>query len=139
VLTIALGRALELLSEQKGVRRAATALRTLGEHPADGEPVAIYEGRYGPYVKHGAINASLPKDLGVNEIKLEQALTLLAEKAAKPATSRRKPGGRKSTSEKSTSAKPGSAKKTGQKTTAKKSTAKKTTTKKPASRKSARE
>lgn len=144
VLTISLDRALALLAEEKPSRRAATALRTLGAHPADSEPVALYEGRYGPYVKHGAINASLPKDLDVNKITLEQALSLLAEKAAKPVTSRRKSSGKKSTGEKPASTKPGSARSTARKTTGKKAAtkktaAKKTTAKKTTSRKSAQE
>ncbi|RPJ02870.1 MAG: type I DNA topoisomerase [Chloroflexi bacterium] len=83
VLTIGLARALELLAQEKGKRRV-TLLREIGAHPADGQPVAIYEGRYGPYVKHGKLNASLPKDAAVEQITLEQAVTLLTQKKAKP-------------------------------------------------------
>jgi DNA topoisomerase-1 len=134
VLTITLDRALELLSEQKSTRRQAEPLRTLGEHPETGEPVVVYEGRYGPYVKHGSVNASLPKGVGVNEITLEQALSLLAEKASKPAS------GRKSTRRKSSTTKSDGVASTSKKSTTKKTSgAKKTGTRKSNSRKSAGE
>ena len=90
VLRITLERALELLAQEKGSRRRAEKLRDLGAHPEDGEPVAVYAGRYGPYVKHGRINASLPKDVNADDVTLEQALELLAKKAAKKPRKRRK-------------------------------------------------
>lgn len=89
VLTITLPRALELLAQPKGGGRSAAALRVLGAHPADGEPVAVYPGRYGPYVKHGSVNATLPKGVSPEELTLERALELLAERAAKPGGGRR--------------------------------------------------
>ena len=68
VLTISDNRAIALLAEaSEGGRRgrskapAAGPLRDLGKHPKDGEPVHILAGRFGPYVKHGKLNASLPK------------------------------------------------------------------------------
>jgi DNA topoisomerase-1 len=89
VYTVDLARALELISQPKGgrgQRAAIEPLRTIGAHPKDGEPVNLFEGRYGPYVKHGGVNASLPKGMGPDEITLEQAVTLLAEReAAAPA------------------------------------------------------
>lgn len=80
VLTVTLDRALELLSQEKRSRKRSAALREIGPHPQDGEPVAIYTGRYGPYVKHGEINASLPKNMDVNAVTMDQALELLAAK-----------------------------------------------------------
>ena len=59
-----------------------TPLRELGKHPEDGEPVAIFDGRYGHYVKHGDVNATIPKDADVATFTLEQAIPLLAERAA---------------------------------------------------------
>ncbi|HEX5727260.1 MAG TPA: type I DNA topoisomerase, partial [Longimicrobiaceae bacterium] len=61
VYTIGLERALELLAQPKGTRARTSPepLRTLGAHPADGVPVTLWAGRYGPYVKHGDTNASL--------------------------------------------------------------------------------
>jgi len=114
VYTITRARALEILAEPKGGKRAsAQTLREMGAHPADGEPVVILEGRYGPYVKHGKTNASLPKGVEVDEVNLEQAVELLRERAAtaKPAAKR---GGR------------APAKKAATKTAAKKAPAKKT-------------
>jgi len=85
VYTVELPRALELLSQPKGgrgQRAAVEPLRTLGAHPRDGAPVLLFEGRYGPYVKHGDVNASLPKGTGPEEATLEQAIELLAAREA---------------------------------------------------------
>ncbi len=79
VLFVDLDRALALLAQPK---RGAGPLRVLGEHPKTGDPVDVRKGRYGPYVKHGKVNASIPKTLSPEEITLEEALGLLAEKAA---------------------------------------------------------
>ena len=84
-------------------------LRELGEHP-DGGAVAVYEGRYGPYVKWEKVNATLPKELSPEAVTLEQALELVAAKAPKggkrparkaaaakaPAKAKRKAAGRAS-------------------------------------------
>jgi len=82
VLTISLERALELLAQPKKGRGRGSAkpLRELGSHPEDGEPVTLHDGPYGLYVKHGKVNASLPKDLSPEAVTLEMALELLAEK-----------------------------------------------------------
>ncbi|MBV9109738.1 MAG: DNA topoisomerase I, partial [Gemmatimonadetes bacterium] len=85
VYTVSFDRAMELLSRPKGgrgQRKAIEPLRTLGAHPADGEPVTLWEGRYGPYVKHGDVNASLPKGVSPDAFTLEQSVPLLAERAA---------------------------------------------------------
>jgi DNA topoisomerase-1 len=89
VLTISLARALELLAKEKGERRKAAVVREIGPHPDDGEPVAIYEGRYGPYVKHGKLNASLPKGAAVDSLTMDEALALLAQKKASKAAKRK--------------------------------------------------
>jgi DNA topoisomerase-1 len=85
-------RALELIKEKeagggKG-KRSAEPLKTLGEHP-DGGAVELFEGRYGPYVKHGKVNASLPKDTSVESLTLEEALELIAKRAAQPKKTKR--------------------------------------------------
>ena len=83
VLTVSLERALELFSQPKarrGTRAAPQPLRELGAHPADGKPIVVLSGRYGPYVKHGAVNATLPKDLSPAAVTLDQALALIAAK-----------------------------------------------------------
>ncbi|QJB45660.1 type I DNA topoisomerase [Dolichospermum flos-aquae] len=87
VLTISLNRALELLAEPKKGRAAAKskskeALRELGTHPEDESPVNIYDGPYGPYIKHGKTNASLPEGESVENITLSTAIELLSAKAS---------------------------------------------------------
>jgi DNA topoisomerase-1 len=85
VYTVDLARAVHLLSQPKGgrgQRAAVEPLRTLGAHPRDGEPVNLFAGRYGPYVKHGSVNASLPKGVEPESFTLEQAIPLLAEREA---------------------------------------------------------
>jgi len=79
---ITLERALELIQDkQSSTKGRADALRVLGEHP-DGGEISVFDGRYGPYVKHGKINASLPKDQAVDSLTLELALELIAKRAA---------------------------------------------------------
>lgn len=131
VLTITLERALELLSEPKsgrGRRAAAKPLRELGAHPEDEEPVNIYDGPYGPYIKHGKVNASLPEGQTVEAITMDVALEALAAKAGTKKSGK----GSKSSTAKSTKSASSTAKKTAAKksTTTKKSTTKKTTTRK---------
>ena len=96
VLLVGLDRALALLAQP---RKTAGPLRVLGNHPESGDPVDVWKGRYGPYVKHGKTNASLPKNLSPEEITLEKALELLAAKAgAKKGArggSRKKPAAKK--------------------------------------------
>ncbi len=88
VLAVGLNRAVHLLAEaalRKGNRGgAAAALKELGAHPQDGKPVTVHSGRYGPYVKHGKTNATLPKGVDPTEVTLEQAMPLLAARAAAP-------------------------------------------------------
>jgi DNA topoisomerase-1 len=101
VYTVGLDRALELLSQPKSTRQrgGAKVIRELGPHPTDAEPVNVYEGRYGPYVKHGATNASLPKGVSPEELGMDKALSLLAAKAvsgkAKPTKRKTTRGGAK--------------------------------------------
>ena len=85
ILTISLERALEILAEPKKGRRTSSknsksALRELGSHPNDGDPVNIYDGPYGPYVKHGKTNVGLPEGQSVEDMSLDKALELLATK-----------------------------------------------------------
>jgi DNA topoisomerase-1 len=79
IFDISLDRAVELLAQ---ARDGATVLRVLGDHPDDHTSVEICSGRYGPYVRHGKINATLPKHLSPDAITMEQALELIAAKAA---------------------------------------------------------
>jgi DNA topoisomerase I len=97
VLDIGMNRAVALLAEAKsaGRGRAAKPIRIVGNHPADEAPVELYEGRYGPYVKHGGVNATVPRDLKPEELTLDQAVALLAERAAKGPTAKKAPRARK--------------------------------------------
>ena len=91
VLSIGLNRAVTIIKEKPPkTRTTATALRDLGAHPADGKPVGVFKGRYGPYVKHGSINASIPKSETEESITLDQALELLATRAAKGKKAKKK-------------------------------------------------
>ena len=63
--------------------RPTTALRVLGAHPRTKAPVELHSGKYGPYVKHGAVNATLPDSEKAETLTLEEALELLAAKAGK--------------------------------------------------------
>ena len=112
LFTLTYDEAMARLAEPKtrGRRAAAAPLRELGADPASGKPVVVKEGRFGPYVTDGESNASLRKGDSVEEITIERAAELLAERRAKgPATPR---------------------KRAAKKTTAKKTTAKKTTARK---------
>lgn len=69
-------------AEGASKRAAPEPGKELGAHPSDGKPVTLKSGRYGPYVQHGKLNATLPKDMNPDAITLEQAVELLAIKAA---------------------------------------------------------
>ncbi|MBF2088099.1 MAG: type I DNA topoisomerase [Synechococcales cyanobacterium K44_A2020_017] len=127
VLTITLERALELLAEPKrgrGSRKgAAKPLRELGAHPGDQEPVNIYDGPYGPYIKHGKINVSLPEGGTVESVTMEQAVGLLTEKEGSKSKTKRST----SKTTKSSTAKGSKTTKSSKTSSSKASTAKKTT------------
>ena len=95
VFEVGLNRAVDLLAEKRaggaGRRGEATALKDLGAHPEDGAPVRVLSGRYGPYIKHGATNANVPRGSDPQEMSLEAAVLLLAERAAKGGTGKKKP------------------------------------------------
>ena len=94
ILTIELARALELLAEPKKGRsstrsKSKAPLREMGAHPADGEPVNIYDGPYGAYIKHGKTNVSVPEGESVESLTLDKAVELLAAKAGSTAKTSR--------------------------------------------------
>jgi DNA topoisomerase-1 len=89
VFSVGLNRAVTALAEKKagggrGGRGAssAKALKELGDHP-DGGKVTLHDGRYGPYVKYGKINATLPRSTTPETVTLQSALELIAAKAEK--------------------------------------------------------
>ncbi|WP_338578530.1 type I DNA topoisomerase [Brevundimonas olei] len=85
VFDVGLNRAVALLAEKRAGRAgrasAAAPLKELGAHPETGEAVQVMAGRYGPYVKSGKINATLPKGTAPEDMTMEAALPLLAAKA----------------------------------------------------------
>ena len=122
VFTIGMNRAVEVLALKatRGRSTAPTApLRELGIHP-EGGPVQVMPGKYGPYVKWGKVNATLPKELTPEEVTLDEALALVAEKAGKGGKGKKAP-----------------AKKAAAKPAAKKAAVKKPAAKKPAAKKPA--
>ena len=84
VFTVGMNRAVQLLAEKiasRGGRGAsATALHELGEHPTEGGPVSVMNGKYGPYIKWEKINATIPKDLEPENVTMDMAIQLIAEK-----------------------------------------------------------
>jgi len=90
VLTIGLNRAVVLLAEPKKFRRGAPEpIKVLGDHPTEGGPVKIFNGKYGLYVSHDGINATLPGDIAPEELTMDRAVQLLAERAER--TGKKKP------------------------------------------------
>lgn len=87
VHTIGLERALALLAAPKQPRRrqqaAKKVLKELGSHPATGAPVQLLEGRYGPYVTDGKLNATVPKNTDPESVSLAEAVSLLEARAAR--------------------------------------------------------
>lgn len=85
--------ALSLLAQPKfgrGQRAAPTVLKDLGPHPKDQAPVQVLDGRYGPYVKHGETNATVPQGQDPATLTMDAAVALLdAREARGPTTKRR--------------------------------------------------
>jgi DNA topoisomerase-1 len=74
VLALGLNRAVDLIAKKMA------SVRTLGTHPKDKEFVAVRKGRFGPYVQHGQTVANLPRGTTMDDVTLEEAVALLAEK-----------------------------------------------------------
>jgi len=125
VLTIGHNRAVELLANAP--RRPKPV--ELGNHPGDNKPITLRVGRWGPFVQHGTIKATLPKDKKDQTPTLEEAIAMVDAKAAasgkKPA--KKKAAAKKTTKKKTT--KKAASKSTKSKTAKSKSTKKKTTAK----------
>lgn len=113
VFEVGLNRAVALLAEKRAGRPgrgAATApLKDLGAHPETGESIHVMAGRFGPYVKSGKINATLPKGTAPEDLTLEDALPLLAAKAG--AAPKKKAPAKKAAAPKKAAAKKPAAKK----------------------------
>lgn len=79
VLEVGLDRALELLAKKKKNKRSSE-INNLGEHPTNGKSVRVMNGRYGPYIKFGKKNISLPDDVEPEDVSMEDAVKFIAEK-----------------------------------------------------------
>ena len=104
VLHIGPNRAITLLAEKAARgprgRRGAPTGKLLGEHPELGGPVTQHDGRYGPYVKHGKINATIPSTSDPANISLEEAVELIKARAEKTGAKQTKAAAEKKTSRK---------------------------------------
>jgi DNA topoisomerase-1 len=90
VFTIGLNRAVTLIAEKRakgsrGRRFGADPGRPLGDHPVKGGAVAAKNGRYGPYVSHNGVNATLPADKTPETVTLEEAVALIDARAERTA------------------------------------------------------
>ena len=96
VFTIGLNRAVTVIAEKQSKgpggrgRGTPAALKTLGDHP-DGGAITVRDGRYGPYVNWGKVNATLPKGKDPQSVTVEEAMALLVEKGGKAASGKKKP------------------------------------------------
>jgi DNA topoisomerase-1 len=105
VFEVGANRAVALLAEKAANRRprGASVIKELGDHPEGGGKVQVLSGRYGPYVKHGKVNATLPKDRDPEQVTMEEAVQLIAARAAKgPAKKPAKKAAAKKPAKKST-------------------------------------
>ena len=101
-LDVQLEQALFLLSQPKRRGRSAPKepIKTFESSPITEQPIRLLEGRYGPYVTDGETNASLPKGTETETVTFEQALQLLAERAAKGPSRKKKKTKKKATKKK---------------------------------------
>jgi DNA topoisomerase-1 len=93
VFEVGLNRAVSLLAEKAASargRRGPNVIKELGEHPEAGGKVQVLTGRYGPYVKHAKVNATIPKDREPEQVTMEEAVALLAARSGK-APAKKKP------------------------------------------------
>ena len=108
VFTVGINRAVDILAQKKArgfTRARAGALKDLGPHPEGGGSIQIMSGRYGPYVKFGKVNATLPRDADPQAYSLEEAIALIAAKAGKP-SGKKKAAAKKSPAKKAAAKKP---------------------------------
>lgn len=126
VFEMGMNRAVEVLAEKRanpggrGRSAAAAPLKELGEHPTEGGPVNVMDGRYGAYIKWGKINATLPKDVTPADLTMDQAVELIAAKSKSKPT--KKAAAKKPAAKKAAPKKPAAKKATTKKPAAKKAT-----------------
>lgn len=92
LFTVTVDEAEKLFAQPKGrrARNSAPPLRELGDDPANGKPLVVKDGRFGPYITDGETNVTVPRGTSVEQLSLEHAAELIAEKRAKgPAPKKR--------------------------------------------------
>ena len=87
-MDIELDRAIELIA--KPTQRGNATLKTFGEHPTEKKNITAHDGKFGPYVKCGKINASILGDQTIDSLKLEDAIRLIDERKAKMGLKKKK-------------------------------------------------
>ncbi|AFY00612.1 type I DNA topoisomerase [Bdellovibrio bacteriovorus] len=80
IFNITFEKAMEMLAQPKKGRGRAAPLKELGAHPDSGDAIQVFNGPYGPYIKCGKVNASLPEGATPDTVTLEQAVALINEK-----------------------------------------------------------
>ena len=101
IFTVGLNRAVDLIAEKqasRGKRGQQSALKDFGPHPDGDGNILVMDGRYGPYVKFGKVNATLPKEITPETVTLEQAVELIAAKGG--AKAKKKPARKKAAKKK---------------------------------------
>ena len=131
-VTLAEALALIKQKEESGGRRV---IQELGNHPETGSPIQVLDGRYGPYVSDGSLNANVPKTVDPEEVDLATAVELLARRAARGGGRKGRKGGSRKTAAKAGAKKASTKKGTAKKAPAKKRATKKATAKKAAAKK----
>jgi DNA topoisomerase I len=97
VFTIDQATAVTLLAQ---ANTGPAPIADLGEHPSGEGRIEVYAGRYGPYVQHKKIRATLPKSMTPEALTFEEAIGLLAEKEAKGTPTKKKTAAKKTTAKK---------------------------------------
>jgi DNA topoisomerase-1 len=117
VFSVGLNRAVTVLAEKQNKgpggrgRTTAAALKELGDHP-DGGAITVRDGKYGPYVNWGKVNATLPKGMDPQSVTMEQAIALIVEKGGKASTTKAKAKPKKAAAKAEGETKTSAAKKT---------------------------
>ena len=92
VINLGLNHAVVLIAEN-----SEKLGKVLGDHPDGSGKIFVKSGRFGPYVEHNKLRATLPKDITIEEINLDKAIELLIAKAARPKRSTKKTNKSKNT------------------------------------------
>lgn len=127
-LQVTFDEAIELLKQPKTRGRAAPKepIKVFEKKsPVTDQEIKVLEGRFGPYATDGETNASVPRGTDAKELTFEAALDLLAERASKGPSKKKKKKAKKKTAKKKTAKKKAVKKKAAKKATKKKGIIKK--------------